>query len=293
VVPVDEPPKVTQQFEVVIRTVVTEHRQMTVWCESCQAMHDSPLPESVRKAGLCGPALTSLIADLKGPNHCSYRMVQEFLHEVCSVMLSTGFLVKVCHKVSGSVKRTYEKLEQSLRVQRILNIDETGHKEKGRRLWTWVFRSALLSLLRIDESRGSKVLIEVLGEEFEGVIECDYFSAYSRYNDGLSGFTGNDVLNGERGFDRLFVGDGNDTLTGGNARDTMFGGAGDDSLAGNDGDDTLVGGTGNNDASRGDVFDGLAPEIDEAFMLDTLPGWGRSGVRSCMWYGNRAREHMT
>ncbi len=92
-------------------------------------------------------------------------------------------------------------------------------------------------------------------------------------NDGLSGFTGNDVLNGERGFDRQFGGNGNDTLTGGNARDTLFGGAGDDSLAGNDGDDTLVGGTGNNDASPGDAFDGLASEIDEAFMLDTLPGW--------------------
>jgi len=92
-------------------------------------------------------------------------------------------------------------------------------------------------------------------------------------NDGLSGFTGNDVLNGERGFDRLFGGNGNDTLTGGNARDTLFGGNGDDSLAGNDGPDTLVGGTGNNDASPSDVFDGLPSEIDEAFMLDTLPPW--------------------
>jgi len=91
-------------------------------------------------------------------------------------------------------------------------------------------------------------------------------------NDGLSGFTGNDVLNGERGFDRLFGGDGNDTLTGGNARDTLFGGAGDDFLAGNDGPDTLVGGTGNSDASPGDVLDGLASEIDEAFMLD-IPAW--------------------
>jgi hypothetical protein len=67
-----------------------------------------------------------------------------------------------------------------LRQQPILNIDETGRKENGRRMWTWVwvFRSALFS---IDASRGSQVLVDVLGQEFAGVIGCDYFSAYRKY----------------------------------------------------------------------------------------------------------------
>jgi hypothetical protein len=36
-------------------------------------------------------------------------------------------------------------------------------------------------LLRIDKSRGSQVLIEVLGKEFEGTLGCDYFSAYRKF----------------------------------------------------------------------------------------------------------------
>jgi hypothetical protein len=36
-------------------------------------------------------------------------------------------------------------------------------------------------LFKIDKSRGSKVLIDVLGEEFNGVLGCDYFSAYRKY----------------------------------------------------------------------------------------------------------------
>lgn len=181
VVLADEPPRTTQQIEIVIKSVVTEHRQMAVWCDSCQEVHYSPLPEAVRKAGLCGPALTSLVAYLKGPAHCSYRMVQEFLRDVCGVAFSTGYLAKVCRKVSDILATTYDSLLQSLRDQPVLNIDETGHKEKGRRLWTWVFRSALFSLFRIDESRGSQVLVDVLGEEFAGVIGCDYFSAYRKF----------------------------------------------------------------------------------------------------------------
>jgi len=31
-------------------------------------------------------------------------------------------------------------------------------------------------LFKIDKSRGSKVLLDVLGEEFNGVLGCDYFS---------------------------------------------------------------------------------------------------------------------
>ena len=37
------------------------------------------------------------------------------------------------------------------------------------------------TLFRIDKSRGSEVLIEVLGPEFNGVLGCDYFSAYRKY----------------------------------------------------------------------------------------------------------------
>ncbi len=62
-----------------------------------------------------------------------------------------------------------------------LNVDETGHKENGNKFWTWVFRADLYVLFRIDKSRGSKVLTDVLGEEFNGVLGCDYFSAYHKY----------------------------------------------------------------------------------------------------------------
>ena len=180
VVPTDEPPRITQQIELVISPVVTEHRAMAVWCHACQLTHYTPLPEDVRKAGLCGPLLRSMIAYLKGPMHASYTMVRDFLRDVCGIGLSTGYLAKVCRSVSGILEGTYEELLQSLREQPILNIDETGHKEKGRR-WTWVFRSALFSLFRIDESRGSQVLVDVLGKAFAGVIGCDYFSAYRKF----------------------------------------------------------------------------------------------------------------
>ena len=41
--------------------------------------------------------------------------------------------------------------------------------------------ASLYTLYKIDPRRSGDVLIEVLGKEFEGVLGCDYFSAYRRY----------------------------------------------------------------------------------------------------------------
>ena len=70
---------------------------------------------------------------------------------------------------------------KSLPLEQNLNVDETGHKENGDKFWTWVFRAELYVLFKIDKSRGSKVLLDVLGEDFNGVLGCDYFSAYRKY----------------------------------------------------------------------------------------------------------------
>jgi transposase len=48
-------------------------------------------------------------------------------------------------------------------------------------MWTWCFRAGLYTLFKIDPTRSADVLIAVLGEEFNGVLGCDYFSAYRRY----------------------------------------------------------------------------------------------------------------
>ena len=84
-------------------------------------------------------------------------------------------------RVSHSLDAPNEELLRILPLKQTLNVDETGHKENGDKFWTWVFRADLYVLFKIDKSRGSKVLVEVLGKEFDGVLGCDYFSAYHKY----------------------------------------------------------------------------------------------------------------
>jgi transposase len=171
-----------QQVEVIAAPLqVTEHRGLACFCAHCQKTHYAPLPDEIRKAGLVGPRLTAIVAFLKGGCHCSFSVVRKFVRDVLGVTISRGHLRKLCAKVAHSLDGAYQQLLVLLPEQDVLNVDETGHKEYKQRLWTWCFRASLFTLFKIDPSRGSEVLIDVLGREFQGVLGCDYFSAYRKY----------------------------------------------------------------------------------------------------------------
>ena len=176
------PPDVLQQIEITeTPTIVTEHRGLAYWCPHCQKFHYAPLPDAVVKAGLFGPRLTALVAFMKGVCHASFSTIRKFLRDVAHVDVSRGYLAKLIAKVSESLAAAYAELFARLPGEAVLNIDETGHKEYREKFWTWCFRAQLYTLFRIDKSRGSKVLVEVLGKEFNGVLGCDYFGAYRKY----------------------------------------------------------------------------------------------------------------
>ena len=184
VVPSKQPPKVIQQVELQMPSemiAVVGFRSHACWCRKCQQVHYAPIDEAARRAGLMGPRLTALVAYLKGACHCSYSTIRKFIRDVLQVQISRGYLAKLIAKASASLKDAYDALAARLPNETRLNVDETGHKNNGEPMWTWCFRASLFTLFKIDKSRGSNVLIQMLGVEFNGVLGCDYFSAYRKY----------------------------------------------------------------------------------------------------------------
>jgi transposase len=175
-------PRVVQQVDIrEVPLTIQEHRSHPGWCPDCQKMYEAPLPPGIARGGLVGPSLTTLIAYLKGACHASFSTIRKFLRDVVKVTISRGELARIIGKVSRALERPYEELLEDLPTQARLNIDETGHKQNGQRQWTWCFRAGLYTLFKIDPTRSADVLIAVLGAEFDGVLGCDYFSSYRRY----------------------------------------------------------------------------------------------------------------
>ena len=179
---VENAARVVQQLEVVKKPIhIEQHTGLCYWCEHCRKFHYAPMPTHIEKGQLIGPRLTATIAYMKGACHCSFSTIRKFLRDVVGVTISRGQLSKLIQKASAAFERAYNELLEHLPHEARLNVDETGHKENKKRFWTWCFRADAYTLFKIADSRGSKVLIDVLGEDFAGVIGCDYFSAYRKY----------------------------------------------------------------------------------------------------------------
>jgi transposase len=174
--------RVIQQAEAAPAPVrIEEHRGLAYWCARCKKVHYAPLPPTVDRGGLIGPILTARIAYMKGVLHASFSTIRRYARDVMGLTISRGQLTKIIQKVSEALEGPYAALTELLRSQAVLNVDETGHKDNGVLFWTWCFRAADFTVFKVAAWRGSRVLLDVLGEEFAGVLGCDFFSAYRKY----------------------------------------------------------------------------------------------------------------
>jgi transposase len=176
------PAKVVQQVDISRPPqTIEQHTSPEFRCDQCNRGFMAALPTPIERGGLVGPQLTALIAFMKGACHASFSTIRTFLRDVVGVTISRGQLSKILGKVSEALAKPYEELEALLRSEASLNVDETGHHENGKLWWTWCFRAELYTLFHIDPHRSADVLMDKLGQEFAGVLGCDYFSSYRRY----------------------------------------------------------------------------------------------------------------
>lgn len=183
-----EPAQVVQQVEWLAKPFkVTEHVVQACRCSNCQRLHIGQLPAAIAATGLIGPRMMGLLLFMKGAMRSSYTAMEEFLDHVMGFRVCRGYLAKVMIRGSLVIQSPVDELRSLLPTQRVLNVDETGHKENGEGMWTWCFRAGTFVLFSIQGSRGSDVLMEFLGEEFNGVLGCDYFSAYRKFMGQMSG----------------------------------------------------------------------------------------------------------
>ena len=178
----DIEPQIQQVIELPEKPwAVTEYRRGAGRCPGCGELHYAPLPAGVIEGQLFGPRLQALMGYMKGNLGASYTELSQFCADVLGVPVSTGHLANVVQRVSAALQAPYEELEQALPAQESLNVDETGWRERGNKLWVWLFCNPRLAYFTIQASRGSAVLRRVLGDTFEGALISDFYSAYVCY----------------------------------------------------------------------------------------------------------------
>ena len=160
-------PRVIQQVDINdVPLVSPEHRVPGLVLLHCHKVIRPRCPSASNTAAWWGP-VDAVVAYLKGMCHASFSTIRKFVARRVRVTISRGQLAKVIHKVARRWQGPMSNCGL-LPEEATLNVDETGHKDNGKPWWTWCFRARLYTLFKIDPSRGSPVLVEMLGRNSTG-----------------------------------------------------------------------------------------------------------------------------
>lgn len=160
-----------------IRPTVTEYQRHRLTCLCCRTTTCAELPEGVSDSQ-AGPRLTALAAILMSCFRQSKRQTELFFESVLSVPASTGWLVKLQTRATHTLRPAYDELQQAVREQARLGIDETPFRQSTQRVWIWVFVALHFTLFRIRGSRKREELDDTLGDQYAGIVTSDRARMY-------------------------------------------------------------------------------------------------------------------
>jgi len=109
------------------------------------------------------------------------RKVANTLNRTFLLGITHSTVLSIVQRVVKAVKHVYEKLKIQIRNFFNVFIDETSIKVQGKNFWIWIFTTLTMTFFVIRKSRHCKIVEEVLGENFQGVINCDGWETYETY----------------------------------------------------------------------------------------------------------------
>ena len=162
-----------------IEAQITEYRCHRRRCPACGHSTQAPLPDEV--VGQFGPQLTALMAYLTVVCRLPRLVVQRLLEGALQIPVSLGSTQAAWEEASAAVAAPYSELQATLPHEPVLNADETGHRTNGDKRWLWTVVARTFVFYRIATSRGSDVLMALLGASFAGVLGSDRLPSYVTY----------------------------------------------------------------------------------------------------------------
>ena len=68
---------------------------------------------------------------MKGSLHASYSGLEAFCREVLNINVARSHLCNVIKRINEALAEPYEELKEHIPTEPVLNIDETGWKDKS------------------------------------------------------------------------------------------------------------------------------------------------------------------
>ena len=176
-----------EQFEIdlpKVEPIITRFLSYSGYCSQCRtrvrSWHEDQISHATGAAGqvVVGPRAKALASDLKHRLGVSYGKVSEALNDSFSLQVCRSGWCRADRKLARTARPVYERLVELIRQCTTVHVDETGWRIGTLSAWLWVFTNHEITVYAIRANRSSDVVIDILGEQFKGILASDGFLAY-------------------------------------------------------------------------------------------------------------------
>ena len=174
-----------------VRARVIEHVVLERACPKCRKRWAHEPDWGALSVGRqrFGVSVQSEVSMLREECRLPFRVIQRYprssrgqaLKWRFGLRLSVGELVALVRGAAERGQEEYTRLRQEIRGSPVVYGDETGWRQDGRNGYLWSFSTPEVRYFLHRPSRSKRVVVEVLGDEFEGVLVSDFYGAYNVY----------------------------------------------------------------------------------------------------------------
>ncbi len=137
------------------------------------------MPLGIKEGFSYGGRLCSIVGWLGYGGNLTWRKQEYFVEYVLGVPISQGSLAKMQRWFQESLEPSYQQWLSYIQQPGVRCVDETTYCIDGIKYWLWVATSETVCVLMLAPTRSSAEAKQLLGEDFDGILSSDCFSAYS------------------------------------------------------------------------------------------------------------------
>jgi len=163
-------------YDIIIKPKIIEVEEEFYYCDCgklCLGKHPD-VPEK----GMIGYNLQSLFTELKHNFSGSYEKISKFTENITTIKFSPKTINNCLNRVAEKLESSYDELEKKMKDAKYTYSDETGWPVDGAKWWLWLFVTNNFTFITIQNSRARRVLLDIFGEDYQGVIISDCFKVY-------------------------------------------------------------------------------------------------------------------
>jgi transposase len=162
-----------------VTPIVTAHGIEGGFCPKCEKWVEAKVGDAMPRCTL-GNRMLLLTAWMHFALGVAVHKVVTWLSSMCRMTVSTGGLTQAWERIAAHLSPLHDQIWNDILNARVLHVDETSWRVAGDTFWLWCFATKNTVLYVIDPTRGSKVVEEILGDIFGGILVTDFYSAYNQ-----------------------------------------------------------------------------------------------------------------